>query len=299
MAGASAVLSDAVADPGLPVEALYEVCWPEDAMPSQQVTLTFEPKKVFFEPSTGVSNSTARCLREVASSYPFSTKPQGSVLVKPPAVAPDGWKILGFVKLLSPSRSLGDRGLLDPSSLVHACLGQGAGSFRPSAVFEVRFSPVLAVNLVGGALSEKERCVEAALGATSWPSTRSFNLSFPASSASVAQGTRPEIYFEPATERLEPIGFDAVRESFSNKKSAVGNCWDQAIARRARISGGRTVRFQSRGGKVKAWMVKNASDGQAGAADYLLDVCLVDVVQSMQFGREGDGVYTWVFAERV
>ena len=56
-------------------EALFAVCWQQDALPDQKMTLTFISNDVIFEGSNGASNSTGRCMREIASSVTWAKRP--------------------------------------------------------------------------------------------------------------------------------------------------------------------------------------------------------------------------------
>lgn len=112
----------AVESPSVPASALYSVCWPQEASPTERVQLTWLDDDVVFEAQLGASNSTGRCLREIATTYPFATRPTGTLSLGPPRQPLDGWAVLAWVKLLSASRFGPERGLLDPSPLVRACL---------------------------------------------------------------------------------------------------------------------------------------------------------------------------------
>jgi hypothetical protein len=190
-------------------------------------------------------------------------------------------------------------GIADPTAAVRACLAGGSGSFRRDIPFEVRFSPALNVSVPGGTVSERERCVAAVLGSTNWPSTRPFDVVFAdGASSAAAAATESWPYFEPEGERLAALPPDIVKDALSSRKAAVAACWESAIARRSALSGGRTVRFRIRNQTTRAWVVSNASDAPAASPDALLDRCLVEVVQKLTLSMDGEGVYSWVFAER-
>jgi hypothetical protein len=294
------LVSNVVGDVALPVESLYAVCWPADAQRTQQVVLTFNAKGVFFEPSPGVSNATARCLREVADSYRFERRPQGAVTVQPPETPPNGWQVLGYVELLAPSRFQEARGLLRPTELVQRCIAKAArGSFRSDLVYRIETAPAVSVRAVGGALSDSERCVEAVLGSTAWPSAGDFLVAFPSFQKTVGDELQSILpYFAPAGEAPPAFAPESVREALSLKKADVARCWETALLRRAGLSGGRTVRFRVKAGKTEAWMTKSIADAESSGADLLFDRCLVDVVKSVPFAQDGEGAYSWVFAER-
>ncbi len=297
---AGLMVSNAVGDVTLPVESIYPVCWPADAQPGQNVVLIFNAKGVFFEPSPGVSNATARCLREVAESYRFEQQPQGAVTVQSPATRPMGWQVLGYVELLAPSRFQESRGLLKPAALVRRCIEKGGGnSFRNDLAYRIQTAPAVSVRAVGGALSDSERCVEAVLGSTAWPSAGDFEVAFPPlplSAGAEQQSLLP--YFAPPGEALPVFVPESVREALSLKKAEVARCWEAALLRRAGLSGGRTVRFRVKGGKTQAWMTKSVADAESSGADLLFDRCLVDIVKAVPFAQDGEGAYSWVFAER-
>ena len=131
-----AAFNDTVKAPGVPAEALFELCWPDDATPTQRVSLvTMANGDVVFEAQEGASNSTARCIREIATTYP-GKRPAGEVKLGPATKRPSGWVVLGYVQLLSPARFGPERGVLDPAPLVRACLSQGDAP-RPSRLVRV------------------------------------------------------------------------------------------------------------------------------------------------------------------
>jgi hypothetical protein len=277
----------------LPLEALYAVCWPADVAPAARVTLAFSDGAIHFETADGADNSTARCLREIASAGPQA---KGSVELRPPAKPASGWAVLAWVGLLSPGRYGPERGVTQPLPLVRQCLEHGPSS----AVFRVVHSPAAAVQS-GGPLTAIDRCVEAVLSATVWPSTRPFTFDFagPAPAGSPGQELLP--YFAPTAPSEPPLDPLQVKEALQLVQPQVKACWNQALARREAIGGGRTVRFRvdGSGHVTAAGVAGNASDTFSSAADLLLDRCLLAALQGARFGAgPGDGVYSWVFAER-
>ena len=290
--------------PALGAEALYGVCFEPGAVGS--VALTFRADgEVWFEARDGASNSTARCVREIAATYPHAPRPVGEVLVPAPKAPASGWAWLAWVKLLSAGRYGPERGLLDPAPLVASCLQQGAG-LRTGATFRVDHVPALAVGVSAGgerleAVTDTERCVEAVLGATAWPSTRAATLDLQGPGAPAPHGDVAG-YFLPAGlgTPLEPA---RVREAMAAAQPLVGQCWDQARQRRAGLAGGRTVRFRldATGAVAHAAVAGNASNAPQTAADYLLDACLLRAVRQavrIPGADGGDSAYSWVFAER-
>jgi hypothetical protein len=282
----------AVEKPALPGTALLDVCWKEGA--TEPVKLVFMPSEVLFE---AADNSTGRCMREIADTYPWGAeRPTGELVLKP--AAPGGWAVLAWVKLLAASRFGPERGLLDPAPYVAACLAKG--SLRSDTAFAIRYGPALTVSVLpAGAITDTERCVEAVLGATAWPSSRPFTLSFssgggPAPSGEVGQ------YF--ASEKpVTPIDPQRVHDALMTIKPAVATCWETALNRRAGITGGRTVRISvgDDGRVTHVAIAANASDARASAADWLLDQCLVQAVKTARFGPgAGDTAYSWVFGDR-
>jgi hypothetical protein len=288
--------------PALEAEALFPVCWPADAAPNQRVSLvTLASGDVMFEASEGASNSTARCLREIAASYP--DRKLGELQVAPPARRASGWAVLGYVQLLSSRRFGPERGLLDPAPLVRACLSKGE-ALRAGTRFQISNDPSLKVTLESSdgfpiaPITGAERCVEAVLGSTAWPGTRPFTLEFEA--AGDGRG-EVDLYFamDAAKGGLDPA---LVKEAMSTRGPAVGACWEEALARRAGLSGGRSIRMRidEAGTVTQASIVGNVSAEPTTAADYLLDVCLAHAAKLAHFpsGAPGDAVYSWVFAQR-
>lgn len=277
-----------VEKPLVPASALFEVCWPPDAAPDGHVKLQFLPNnEVLFE---ATDNSTARCMREIAQTFPWGAdRPSGDVEVK--FAQPSGWAVLAYVKLLSASRFGPERGLLDPAPLAAGC-----GAPRPGVMFAVRGSAVTV--LPNGAVTDSERCLEAVLGATAWPSARAYTFDF-AGKAPPAAGD-VSFYFAPQ-KPLVPMDPQRVHDALALTRPRVAVCWETALARRAGLSGGRTVRISVRddGSVENVSIAANASDARATAADYLLDQCLVDAVRSVRFGPgAGDTAYSWVFGDR-
>ncbi len=282
--------------PAVPVEAMYAVCWPQDAAAAQRVVLTWLPEDVVFEAREGASNATGRCLREIATSYPFAAKPTGSVELSPPTQPIDGWAVLGWVKLLSSSRYGPERGLIDAAPAVRACLG--ARPSRSTARFAVRPGPQ--VRVFPEAASELDRCLEAVVGSIAWPSSREVFFAF----ATVPPGDSKadvSMYFAPVTPSagaaLDPA---VVKDAIHLALPQVSACWDSALARRANLGGARAFRFRvGDDGTVKAAWVSAGLDTGPVAADFLLDRCLRAALLTVHFPPlAGEGVYTWVFATR-
>jgi hypothetical protein len=278
----------AVEKPSLPGSALLEVCWPDDAAPDAKVTLHFLANdEVLFE---ATDNSTGRCMREIAQTYPWgSERPSGDLELKPARAS--GWAVLAYVKLLSASRFGPERGVLDPAPLVAAC-----GAPRPNVAFAIRGATVTV--LPTGAVTDAERCVEAVLGATAWPSSRPFTFDLsgkaPAASGDVAFYVTPQ-------KTLTPMEPQRVHDAIMLVKPRIAVCWENALNRRAGLSGGRTVRISvAEDGSVEsASIASNASDARSSAADYLLDKCLIEAVRAARFGPgAGDTAYSWVFGDR-
>lgn len=291
-----------VSAPRLPAGELFGVCWPADATPVQRIKLATLPSgQVVFEATGGASNSTGRCLVEIATSYP--DRKTDSVELAPPSKRPSGWATLAYVQLLSAARFGPERGLLDPAGLVRACLSKGDG-LRVGARFQVTFDPDVKVRLESSdgrlmpPLTAGERCAEAVLGATAWPSTRSFTLEFESPSGGEGEVS---IYFGPegAQGGLDPV---KVKEAMGARGSSVSACWEQALSRRPGLGGGRSVRLRvgEAGTVTHVWVVGNFSAEPLTLADYLLDVCLTSAAKSAHFpgGSPGDAVYSWVFAQR-
>ena len=60
------------------------------------------------------------------------------------------------------------------------------------------------------------------------------------------------------------------------------------------------LRVDDTGAVAGVTVVGNVSADPNTAADYLLDQCLVAAVAKVHFpgGAAGDGIYSWIFAER-
>lgn len=282
----------------VPPQALFAVCWPQDALPSQRVTLTFVGDDVVFEAKDGATNSTGRCAREIATTVKWPS-PQKTLELAPPEQPIDGWAVLAWVKLLSASRFGPERGLLDPAPLVSACVAR-AGALRPSARFMVRHTPGFEVRAIPSALADSERCVEAVLSATAWPSSRELFFQFVSAQNAPTPAGDVSAYVGPTTSTgaaLDPL---LVKDVIRLAGPKVAACWDAALTRRTTIGGGRTFRFSvdDTGAVARAWVASTMSAGPT-AADYLLDRCLADTLTGLHFPpAAGDGVYTWVFAAR-
>jgi hypothetical protein len=108
------------------------------------------------------------------------------------------------------------------------------------------------------------------------------------------------LYFGPTTESGAAIEPQLVRDAMHSIRSAVSACWNDAIVRRAGLSGTRTFRFRTDGeGRiVVAWVSGGLAEGPQ-AADALLDRCLHRSLLGVTVrGAQGDGLYTWNFALR-
>lgn len=277
-------------------EALFAVCWPQDALSSSRIALTFQGDDAIFEAREGASNSTGRCIREIATSVSWKNKP-ASLEVAPPSQPIDGWAALAWVKLLSSSRFGSERGLLDPAAFVAACITK-LGAPSSSTAFIVR--PGDSLRTVPSALGDVERCIEAALGATAWPSSRELYFSFAGTRGAPAPKGDVTPYVSPNTSSGVALDPQNVHDALQRSSGKVAACWEAALARRGELKGARTVRFTvDDSGVVKqAWFTNTTGQG-ASASDALLDACLHRVVIDTHFApRAGDGFYTWVFATR-
>ncbi len=282
----------------LPPQALFAVCWPQDALPSQRVLLTFLADDVVFEVKDGASNSTGRCLREIATTVKWSARP-ATLEVAPPEQPVDGWAVLAWVHLLADVRFGPERGLLDPAPLASACLAKG-GALRAATRFVVKHTPGFEVRPLPSALSDSERCVEAVLSATAWPSSRELFFAFSRTKDAPSPAGDVSAYAGPASSTGTALDPAMVRDVVRLAGPKVGACWNAALLRRTSIGGGRTFRFRvdDTGAVTDAWVAGTMTDGPT-AADYLLDRCLADTLKSLRFpAQAGDGVYTWVFATR-
>jgi hypothetical protein len=284
----------------VPVEALFAVCWPPDAASGGQVVLTFLERDVLFTVGEGVSNSTGRCLREIATTAPWPRRPTGELTVRAPTQPIDGWAALAWVELLASTRYGPERGVLAPGPLVAQCLST-AGATRAGARFVVRHGAGTEVRVLPEVLTDADRCVEAVLAATAWPSTRELFFTLEPSRFAPAAAGDVSAYVPAAggsTGRaLDPEGVrDVVRLAAPKVKA----CWEEALGRRTSIGGTRTFRFQvdDTGAVTAAWVAGGLADGLV-AADYLLDRCLAATLRGLRFAPlAGDGVYSWVFASR-
>lgn len=284
----------AVERPSLPATDLLAACWPQTIIAGASVKLVFMPSEVLFE---ATDNSTGRCMREVADTYPWGAdRPSGELTLTP--AQPSGWAVLAWVKLLAASRFAPERGLLDPAPYVAACLQKS--SPRPGTQYAIRWGTSLSVNVLpAGAISDTERCIEAVLGATAWPGTRPFTVDFPASGA-VASTADVAFYFS-RDAAVIPLDAQRVHDALALTRPAVAACWESALNRRAGLSGGRTVKISvgEDGAVTHVAIAANASDARATAADYLLDRCLVAAVKTARFGPgAGDTAFSWVFGDR-
>lgn len=281
--------------PVVPVERLFEVCWPATAAPSERIALSTAGADVVFEAKGGASNSTGWCVREIATSIPGRPF-TGALEVGPPKEPPELWAVLAWVKLLSPSRYGPEKGLLDPASLAAACVESG----RPGAgVVAVEHAPLLVVR--GFRQLDAERCLEAVLASTAWPSPRELRmrLGTPAPRDVVPAGDVAH-YFAPPGEARGTLEAQTVRDTLRAQGAKVSACWNEALTRRAGLGGGRTFRFRTdeAGQVTAAWISTTLSDAPP-AVDAILDRCLAEVLRGVRFpGTSGDGVYTWVFASR-
>ncbi len=299
-----------------------DVCWPIDAGGKQAIALTFfraadgRLQDVMFETREGASNSVGRCLREVAWTYPWEPGTIPAALdVTPPLTRPSGWQVLAFVRLMSESRYASDRGVLDPAPLVSACLSHGLGA--RSLKYRILTSPVRVqafsetkpdVLEPATDVTDSERCITAVLGAAVYPGTKSFELDFrnQAGRPDPAPPSDVSAYFAPqgAVPQAPMLDPQAVKDALQEKQAEVAKCWEAALARRAGLSGGRTVRIRigANGSVEFAHVLANQSTSPEEAADFILDKCLVEAVKGARFqnatGGPADAMYSWVFAAR-
>jgi hypothetical protein len=277
------------------MEALFPLCWPEGASTGQRVKLIPVGAGDFtFEVSGQAENSTGWCLREIATSYPTAARPKVPLEVAPSGSALDLWAALEWVRLLAPTRFGPERGLLDPAPWAAGCF---TGGIREGVV-RVEQTPVLAVR--GLSPLESERCLEAVLASTAWPSPKRLLLRLSAVPRHVGAAQPMALYFGPTTESGAAIEPQLVRDAMHSIRSAVSACWNDAIVRRAGLSGTRTFRFRTDGeGRiVVAWVSGGLAEGPQ-AADALLDRCLHRSLLGVTVrGAQGDGLYTWNFALR-
>jgi hypothetical protein len=302
--------------PSVSARALFDVCWPEPGAPSQKVTLTLvqqggKLKDVVFE-SEGAPNTVGRCMQQIAWEFPWEGPPPEQLVLTPPAARPSGWTSLAYVTLLSEGSYTPERGLLRPAPLVRACLEGGA--HRKALRYRVQPHPVRVSVLDGEragadrAVTDAERCVEAVLAATVYPSSRVLELSFQDFNGAPAAAPAREVaaYFGPPGPPVPEGELDALvaKDRISARQPAVSACWDAALGRRDGFSGARTlrIRFSPDGAVAFAQVISNRSDRELEAADYLLDACLVGAVSSLRLPPPGGGgaelAYSWVFARR-
>jgi hypothetical protein len=280
--------------PLVPLEAMFDVCWPPTAGASERVRLLPAGSDVSFEVEGGASNSVGWCLREIATSVPEALRVRAPLTVAPPVRPVDLWAALAWVKLLAAGRFDARRGLLDPAPLAAACVAKGV---HPGLV-QVEQVPILVVR--GLPPFEAERCLEAVLGSTAWPAPKSLTMTIgPPPKGLVGRGDVSH-YVSPDVASGAALDPSVVRETLRAAVGEVGACWNEALLRRAGLGGSRTLRFRTddAGRVVHAWVGTPLSEGPV-AADYLLDACLASVVRERTFaGARGDGLYTWVFATR-
>jgi hypothetical protein len=285
---------------------LFSVCWPAGTQPAAKITLDFSHAgDVGFETENGATNSTARCMREIALSLRPNERPGGQIALQP-SEPPNGWVILQWVKQVA-TPVAGNASLTDPAPLIAGCLSLDGG-IRKGLKAAVGFEPALETHLSlggrhGSASTDAERCVLAVLGSTKWPATRPYELDFPESdslapspnAAAVALYDSAHGFTGPTRDPLQ------VKSAFSSEVRKVSACWEDAIARRAGLTGGRTVRLQvsNTGAQSKAAVAPFMGDGLE-VSDYLLDKCMLDVASGVKLpaGEAGQAAYSWIFAER-
>ena len=161
-------------------------------------------------------------------------------------------------------------------------------------------TPGFEVRVIPSALSDSERCVEAVLSATAWPSARELFFQFASTQQAPTATGDVSAYGAPALSTGAALDPTMVKDVIRLAGPKVATCWDAALLRRTTIGGGRTFRFRvdETGTVSHAWVAGTMSEG-ATAADYLLDRCLADTLKGLHFPPSaGDGVYTWVFATR-
>lgn len=331
-AGGAALAHRARELPKVPLRGLMDVCWPRTAALSEQVRLTFyltggRLQDITFEPAGGASNATGRCLQQIAWEYPWDLAPGDipeKLDVTPPATRPSGWSALAYISLLAEGAYSPDRGLLQPASLVRACMQNGAG-LRPHIRFRVQSHPVrvsvffelseverpeLRRTEAELATTDSERCIKAVLGSTVYPGTRNFELELSDETGAPPAAPDAEVaaYFPPrggpAAEVSGTIEALAVRDVLSERQGQVTACWEQALQRRSGLFGGRTFRLRvGAGGQVDfAHVVANRSDREDEAEDYLLDRCVADAIRTARFppvrGGGAEVAYSFAFERR-
>ncbi|MFT3835789.1 MAG: hypothetical protein QM723_02185 [Myxococcaceae bacterium] len=285
---------------------LFAVCWPANTPANAAVVLDFShADDVGFDTQNGATNSTARCMREIAFSVPAAERPHGQLTVSP-GEAPSGWAILAWVKRVSMPVA-GNASITDPAPLIAGCLTLDGG-IRKGLKAAVGFEPALESHLSlggrhGSASTDAERCVLAVLGSTKWPSTRPYELDLPESdllkpapnTAFAAAYDSAHGFTGPTRDALQ------VKSAFAAELRKVSACWEDAISRRAGLAGGRTVRLQvdASGAQTKVAVAPFAGDGLE-VSDELLDRCLLDVASAVKLpaGEAGQASYSWIFAER-
>jgi hypothetical protein len=89
---------------------------------------------------------------------------------------------------------------------------------------------------------------------------------------------------------------EAIKEALATQSATIGQCFEKLLLRRPTAQGPRTIRFRVEQRKVTAWV----GPGEPGPqlADAILDGCLVEAVQKAPFAGDGEGAYTWRFAQR-
>ncbi|MBX7114741.1 MAG: hypothetical protein K1X64_10485 [Myxococcaceae bacterium] len=303
--GGAKFRSVATEAPRVPLEKVVEVCWPADAGAAARLVFTRMGSEWMFEVQNGASNSTGRCVRELLAAHPASGQAASPMELRPPALAPSGWAVLAYVRLLSPGRFDDSRGLLDPAPLVSACLKRGMG-LRKGALFDVVHVPVLKISVLadGGefnAATDTERCVEAVLGSTAWPNTRAFRFDFTSREGAPEPAGDVDGYFGRGAAVTGVVDPQVVKDALSARMGGIGLCWETALTRRAGLAGGRSMRLNidQEGQLSSVAVVANVSNQPRNAADYLLDQCLFQQVRAARFPPGGgSAVYSWVFADR-
>jgi hypothetical protein len=297
-----AAFNATVSTPRVGALELVAACWPDGASGSVTFSRAGD-RDLRFEAAPPSLNPTARCQREVLLTAPDGLAAVGSGLTLSPPQGPlSGWVVLAWARLLNEGRYGPEKGLLDAAPLVRACLAQGMG-LRGAPTFTVDPEGRPRVQVVSesgsvGAVTDTERCVEAVLGAAAWPNSRAqrFRLTgavgAPAPQGDVAPwfgGAGPE---RPA---LDPA---AVKESLAAHKAEIFTCWEQAIARRPELEGGRSVRLRAGpdGAVTQVTVVGNLTDARSMPGDYVFDQCVVGVVSRTRFPQGGESVYSWNFA---
>lgn len=275
-------------------------------------------KDVMFETHGGASNTTGRCLRQVLWEYPWRADVPQTVELSAPKAPPSGWAVLEHVRLLSSTGGQpSGRGVLDAIPLVHACLRNGTG-LRPGVVFYVQTQPVRVFPLIAGpgqsyaasfVANDSERCVQAVLASTLYPSVRPYKFDFARGAAPGEPAALDDVahYFEPKGLPDAPGAMDMsmAKAALQGLNPKISVCWESALDRRAGIAGSRTlrIRVQSSGAVAFAQVVSDrALSGDAEAIDYLLDRCLAQVVTAAKIpppeGGAAELAYTWNFALR-